>query len=50
MSLGVGIWGSLGLVVVVSGCGGPSAAGTQGASPPVTVAYPIEKEVTNYED
>jgi RND family efflux transporter MFP subunit len=35
--------------LLLSGCG-QSAAGTQGAPPPVTVAYPIEKEVTNYED
>jgi RND family efflux transporter MFP subunit len=45
-----GLGAALGLCALLSGCGGPSAAGTQGAAPPVTVAYPIEKEVTNYED
>jgi RND family efflux transporter MFP subunit len=33
----------------LSGCERQSTAGAAGA-PPVTVAYPVEKEVTNYED
>jgi RND family efflux transporter MFP subunit len=44
-----GVAAALGLVLVASGCE-PTAAGTQAGAPPVTVAYPIEKEVTNYED
>ncbi len=44
-----GFWAAAGLTLAVSGCTS-SAAGPQAAAPPVTVAYPIEKEVTNYED
>ncbi len=41
---------ALGLVLVSSGCGRQSEGGSQASAPPVTVAYPIEKETTNYED
>jgi RND family efflux transporter MFP subunit len=34
----------------LSGCEQQSTAGAGAGAPPVTVAYPIEKEVTNYED
>lgn len=45
-----GFWAASGLCLVLSGCERPSAAGPQAGAPPVTVAYPIQKEVTNYED
>jgi RND family efflux transporter MFP subunit len=47
---GAGFWAAVGLVLAVSGCEQPSAAGPGAGAPPVTVAYPIQKEVTNYED
>jgi RND family efflux transporter MFP subunit len=36
--------------LLLSGCEQQSTAGAGAGAPPVTVAYPIEKEVTNYED
>ena len=41
---------ALGLVLVSSGCDRQTTAGTQAAAPTVTVAYPIERVVTTYED
>jgi RND family efflux transporter MFP subunit len=38
------------LAIVLSGCDRQSAAGTQDSGPPVTVAYPIEKETTTFEE
>jgi RND family efflux transporter MFP subunit len=38
------------LAFVLSGCDRQSAAGTQDGAPPVTVASPIERMVTDYED
>jgi RND family efflux transporter MFP subunit len=48
--ISAGVAAGLGFALVSSGCERSSTAGTQGSAPPVTVAYPIEKEVTNYED
>ena len=36
--------------LLLTGCGGPSAAETKSAPPPVTVAVPLERVVTDYED
>ena len=36
--------------LLLTGCGGPSAAETKSAPPPVTVAVPVERVVTDYED
>jgi RND family efflux transporter MFP subunit len=45
-----GLWAAGALAFALSGCGS-STAGTQNAPPPpVTVAYPIEKETTTFED
>jgi RND family efflux transporter MFP subunit len=38
------------LVLALSGCGSGSAAGTEAPPPRVTVAFPIEKETTTFED
>ncbi len=45
-----GLAAALGLALVSSGCDRQSAGGSQESAPPVTVAYPIEKETTNFED
>src|SRR5580704_2128717 len=46
----VGLFAVVVSAFLSSGCGGSSAAGTQAPAPPVTVAYPIEKETTTFED
>jgi RND family efflux transporter MFP subunit len=38
------------LALVLTGCDRQSAAGTNAGAPPVTVAYPVEKETTTFED
>jgi RND family efflux transporter MFP subunit len=47
-------WGGfaalLGLNLLLTGCGQPSAAGTNAGPPAVTVAIPLERVVTDYED
>lgn len=40
----------LGLSVILTGCGQPTAAGSKTGPPPVTVADPLKRVVTDYED
>ena len=47
---GAGFAAAAALALVLCGCDGKSAAGTQDGAPPVTVAYPVEKETTTFED
>src|SRR6187200_3153677 len=39
-----------GLCLALAGCGQHPAEGPAAASPPVTVSYPVEREVTDYAD
>jgi RND family efflux transporter MFP subunit len=39
-----------GLCLALAGCAGPPAEGPAAAPPPVTVSYPVEREVTDYAD
>jgi RND family efflux transporter MFP subunit len=40
----------LGLCLALAGCAQPPAEGPAAAPPPVTVSYPVEREVTDYAD
>ena len=39
-----------GLCLALAGCAQPPAEGPAAAPPPVTVSYPVEREVTDYAD
>jgi RND family efflux transporter MFP subunit len=41
---------ALGLCLALAGCAQPPAEGPAAGSPPVTVSYPVEREVTDYAD
>jgi RND family efflux transporter MFP subunit len=44
------LWAGCGASLLSWGCDGSSSAGIQAPPPPVTVAYPIEKETTTFDD